>query len=842
MKARCLLFFFLIFNLSLLAQGPFCAGENGAQPFCSISGISFPNTNLTNTGQTIVAETGPDYGCLNTQPFPAWYFLQIENSGSIELLLVQNTNENGTGVGLDVDFIIYGPFEDPVTPCTSELTEANTVDCSFSSSDIEFININNALEGEFYLVLITNFSQQQGFITVTQTDGEGSTDCSILDIGLGPDITACEDELVVLDGFDEAASSYEWFLFDENISDFILIPNETSAELEVLNSGLYRLEIRNDEGDFDEDEINVTFIPNPTAQSSPQNLITCEVIDGEGDFNFFANSELILGTLNPLEYSVQFYANFDDATERNNELSLNYSSISTTIFARIESVELTDCHEIVSFDITVDPMPLITESDFTHKFCINNQVDNSFTLFSFNNELLDNLYDFNNNQVELLSFNEPLNIDQFDVSYHLTNTDAFFDLNPIIDSQTVFNNQELFIRVENIDTNCFNTASLRLIYEIYPELSVENLDPIIECSTIANNNNDISVFDLTIYEEDILSASSSNTAEVLYYLNSNDYDNNVNIDDDLISSFVNSTNPQTIIAAINDEESMCNDRPFITFDLQVEALRQLAAFDDSIIQACVNSDGSLQNVITIGEELIPEDGEQLIYDWTPDNLDLNNDGFEDAIFNVTDISLVNEYSLVITSVNSQNGITCSNESEPYVFNFEPLSTPIILDYEVLEDSFADSFTVRAIPVDFFGDILNLEFSINGGEFQSSPVFENVQAGENFVSVRSVLGCLPSVTSSGIIQIIDFPRFFTPNNDGVNDMWNIIDTSVPGNSVTSIFDRFGKLLTVITSDGPGWDGVFNGKVLPTDTYWFLVEFVEPRTFDTKVFKSSFVLKR
>ena len=114
--------------------------------------------------------------------------------------------------------------------------------------------------------------------------------------------------------------------------------------------------------------------------------------------------------------------------------------------------------------------------------------------------------------------------------------------------------------------------------------------------------------------------------------------------------------------------------------------------------------------------------------------------------------------------------------------------------------------------------------------------------ESFVSVRSILSCLPSVTSSVIIQIIDFPRFFTPNSDGVNDVWNIIDTSVPGNSVISIFDRFGKLLTVITSDGPGWDGFFKGQALPTDTYWFLVEFVEPRTFEPKIFKSSFVLKR
>ena len=712
MNVKCLFFIFLNFNLSLFAQGAFCVE---AQPFCSIDGISFPNTSLANLGNTISAENGPNYGCLFSQPFPACYFLQIENNGSIELLLIQNTEENGTGVGLDVDFIIYGPFDDPVSPCTAELTAANTVDCSFSPSDIETININNALEGDFYLVLITNFSQQQGFITVTQTGGNGMTDCSILDIGLGPDLTVCEGDNIILDGFEEMVTSYEWFFFDENISDFVLLPNEVSSELEVSNSGLYRLEIRNDEGGFDEDEINVTFIPNPTVQSPPQNLITCEVIDGQGDFNFFSNFELILGTLNPSEYTVKFYENLDDANNRNNELGLNYSSSSTTVFASIESVELVDCHEIVSFDITVNPIPLIAENNFIHKFCINNQVDNSFTMFSFDDDLKDSLFSFTNNRVDLLSIDEPLSVDQFNVTYHFTSLDAFFGMNPITGLQSVFNNQEFFIRVENSITNCFNTVSLQLMYEIYPELSVNNLNSIIECASTIDDD-DRSVFDLTIHEANILSGNNSTTTEVLYYLNSDDYDNNIYIDRSLVSNYRNSTNPQTIIAALNDDSTFCNNRPFITFDLKVEALRQLTTFDDSVIQACVNADGSLQNDITIGEQLIPETGEQLFYDWTPDNIDANNDGFEDAVFNVTDISLVNEYSLVITSVNSQNGLTCSNVLEPYVFSFESVSTPPILEYEVLEESFSGSFTVIAIPVDFFGDISNLEFSINGGEF------------------------------------------------------------------------------------------------------------------------------
>ncbi|MFT4610772.1 MAG: gliding motility-associated-like protein, partial [Glaciecola sp.] len=43
-------------------------------------------------------------------------------------------------------------------------------------------------------------------------------------------------------------------------------------------------------------------------------------------------------------------------------------------------------------------------------------------------------------------------------------------------------------------------------------------------------------------------------------------------------------------------------------------------------------------------------------------------------------------------------------------------------------------------------------------------------------------------------------------------------------------------------GAGWNGTYNGNQLPTSDYWFLVEYNEPSTGDSKEFKAHFTLKR
>ncbi|SHJ94511.1 gliding motility-associated C-terminal domain-containing protein, partial [Maribacter aquivivus] len=63
-------------------------------------------------------------------------------------------------------------------------------------------------------------------------------------------------------------------------------------------------------------------------------------------------------------------------------------------------------------------------------------------------------------------------------------------------------------------------------------------------------------------------------------------------------------------------------------------------------------------------------------------------------------------------------------------------------------------------------------------------------------------------------------FFTPNNDGYHDTWNIEDV---GNTIDYIYvlDRFGKILKQIRPESEGWDGTYKGKSMPEDDYWYVI---------------------
>ena len=89
----------------------------------------------------------------------------------------------------------------------------------------------------------------------------------------------------------------------------------------------------------------------------------------------------------------------------------------------------------------------------------------------------------------------------------------------------------------------------------------------------------------------------------------------------------------------------------------------------------------------------------------------------------------------------------------------------------------------------------------------------------------------------IIKIDLKPKFFTPNNDGYNDLWQISVIKKFPNSKISIFDRYGKLLAELSSDDVGWDGFYNGKEMASDDYWFKVNFN-----NKVVFSGHFALKR
>jgi gliding motility-associated-like protein len=161
------------------------------------------------------------------------------------------------------------------------------------------------------------------------------------------------------------------------------------------------------------------------------------------------------------------------------------------------------------------------------------------------------------------------------------------------------------------------------------------------------------------------------------------------------------------------------------------------------------------------------------------------------------------------------------------------SEPPMLTAEVITQLFGESNTIEAIAT----GIGDYEYSLDEGPWQDSGVFSDVSPGLRLITARDKNGCGIETIE---VSVIDYPLYFTPNGDGNNDTWNIAD--IGSDAKIYIFDRYGKLLKQLSPTGQGWNGTYNGNMLPTSDYWFTVEYIEPSTNASKVFRAHFTLKR
>lgn len=154
-----------------------------APAFCTGQTVTYANaTNVPSLGSI---------GCLGTSPNPAFFFLQVNQAGPLSYLISQVDN---AGVGRDVDYVAWGPFTDLNSACSgvpaNPLPAANPIPtpasgcpgtihaCSYSIAPQEIMCIPNAQLCQVYVIMITNFSNQAGTVTFTQTNnGGGTTAC-----------------------------------------------------------------------------------------------------------------------------------------------------------------------------------------------------------------------------------------------------------------------------------------------------------------------------------------------------------------------------------------------------------------------------------------------------------------------------------------------------------------------------------------------------------------------------------------------------------------------------------------------------------------------------------------
>ena len=172
-----------------------------ADPFCTDNGLyQFPASTNAPAG-----ESGPDYDCLYTQPNPAWYYMRILNPGNMDIYMYSTPS-------VDIDFCCWGPFATITnpSPCGS-LTSDKVVSCSYSAQPTEHCLIPaTAQTGEYYILVITNYSNQACNISFSKQSGTGTTDCGILPPLVDNNGPYCVGETIYLTANGQAGATYSW--------------------------------------------------------------------------------------------------------------------------------------------------------------------------------------------------------------------------------------------------------------------------------------------------------------------------------------------------------------------------------------------------------------------------------------------------------------------------------------------------------------------------------------------------------------------------------------------------------------------------------------------------------
>lgn len=513
-------------------------------------------------------------------------------------------------------------------------------------------------------------------------------------------------------------------------------------------------------------------------------------------FNLTTKNNEILGSQSGI--AVTYHTDPNEAISGINAITSIYTG-NRIIYVRLTNTATT-CFVTTSFNLVVNARPV---------------VNNEVTLRQCDTDT-DARTDFNLTEANILISNDPA----YTYSYHNSQNGAETNTNFIVNdiSFNALNGAVVWARIVNLD-GCYRTAKVNLVVSA-TTVAQSYRFPIEECDDYLSVNDPsgdgIHYFDLTAIESSLTSQFPSNQSYTFsYYLNETDAISELN----RITDFTNFRNtiPGNQIIWVRIDSNLNNDcvglGPFL--ELIVNPLPIINLGEDFTL--------CLDPVTGIGSQIVdatPTVPGNYSYVWTPANPNGDSPLF--------DITAAGTYSVIVT-----NTLTGCSETDSIMatFSSEPASVYATLTTPAFSIGLS---TITATAVGGFGVY---EYSLNAIDWQSSPIFTDLPNGSYVIFVRDIQGC--GLLQTEMIQTITYNNYFTPNNDGYNDTWNIyLPESYEG--IIYIYDRYGKLLTQISPYGDGWDGTYNGNLLPSTDYWFKVEYLENN--QKKEFKSHFSLKR
>lgn len=165
---------------------------------------------------------------------------------------------------------------------------------------------------------------------------------------------------------------------------------------------------------------------------------------------------------------------------------------------------------------------------------------------------------------------------------------------------------------------------------------------------------------------------------------------------------------------------------------------------------------------------------------------------------------------------------CQSAEQSVLVNKSEKASITATDVLITDDS--NNNSIEVISTDLGNG--DYEFALDNefGTYQNDGLFENLTTGIHTIFVRDKGGC---GTESYMFSILAYPKFFTPNEDGINDLWNIsgYDNSFYSYSEILVYNRFGNLIYKFDANSKGWNGNYEGKKSPSNDYWFKATLID-----------------
>jgi PKD repeat protein len=327
-----------------------------AEPFCTSDVYNFPALNSGYSWE------GPNYGCLRTSPTTKhsfWYYMRIGVAGNITILIEAS---------FDVDFALWGPFSNQIDPCPTEAGQTglltadcsdcpnntsttqpnfypsgNLHDCSFDARHYEYAHVVNGEVGQYFILLITNYSGSDGSITFQKFAGDGETDCGIMPGSASNDGPYCEGETIQLHINEQPNATYLWTGPDGWTS---TEPNPTRENCTLAMAGTYSIVTT-----VGAQTTPATTVVNVYQQPTPSFTATT-VCEGET-----TQFEGLASGANVANYDWDFG---DDETGSGQIVSHTYSEAGTYQVTLVVTAEDGTCPGEITQTVAVNAMPVPT--------------------------------------------------------------------------------------------------------------------------------------------------------------------------------------------------------------------------------------------------------------------------------------------------------------------------------------------------------------------------------------------------------------------------------------------------------------------------------------------------